>query len=121
MRRNWFGRLFFALALAIQVMSPAAANFTRTDSAKTAFQICLKTAADFAAGDRHSPGVPDRHGGCLFCQMSCDGSAPLGALVVEIGVAPVQWRPSAWTVADRASPTPRSETSHQPRAPPVIS
>jgi hypothetical protein len=121
MRRNWFGRLFFALALAIQVLSPAAANVAQSHagSTKTAFQICLKTAADFATGAPQLPSQPERHGGgCSLCQLSCDAAAPFGAATVEIGLAPVQWRFSAWTVADRPSPTPRDESSHQPRAPP---
>jgi len=124
MRHSWFGRLFFALALAIQVFSPAAANVAQSnaDSAKTAFQICLKTASDFATGKQQRPGLPERHGGsCAFCQLSCDGVAPFGVAVIEIGVAPVQLRSSAWTVADRASPTPREAGSHQPRAPPQYS
>jgi hypothetical protein len=128
MRHNWFGRLFFALALAIQVFSPAAANVAQSnadhlnDSGKTAFQICLKTASDFATGKQQLPGLPERHGGsCAYCQISCDGAVPFGAVVNEIGAAPVQRRLSAWTVADLASPTPRDEASHQPRAPPQYS
>jgi hypothetical protein len=68
------------------------------------------------------PGLPERHGGsCAFCQLSCDGLAPFGAAVIEIGLAPVQMRSSAWTVADRASPTPREASWSQPRAPPLYS
>jgi hypothetical protein len=124
MRHSWFGRLFFALALAVQVFSPAAANVAQSNSgsAKTAFQICLKTASDFATGKQQLPGLPERHGGnCAFCQLSCDGSAPLGAAVHEIGLAPVQLLSSAWTVADRAAPTPREAGWRQPRAPPQYS
>jgi hypothetical protein len=124
MRRNWFGRLFFALALAIQAFSPAAANVAQSNagSAKTAFQICLKTASDFATGNQQSPGQPERHGGgCAFCQISCDGMAPLGAVADEIGLSPVQWRLSDWTAASPASSTPRDESAHQPRAPPKYS
>jgi len=124
MRHSWFGRLFFALALALQVFSPATANVAQSnaDSAKTAFQICLKTASDFVTGKQQLPGQPERHGGgCAFCRLSCDGPAPLGAAVIEIGVAPVQSRSCARTVADRASPTPREASWHQPRAPPQYS
>jgi len=124
MRRSWFGPLFVALALAVQVFSPAAANVARThpDSTKTVFQICLKTASDFATGQQQSPGLPERHGGsCAFCQLSCDGAAPFGATVHEVGLTPVQWLYSPWTAEDRASPTARDETSHQPRAPPQYS
>ncbi len=124
MRQSWFGRLFFALALAIQVFSPAAANVAQSnaDSAKTAFQICLKTASDFATGKQQLPGQAERHGGgCAFCRLSCHGSAPLGAVVAEIGVAPVQWRSCAWTAADRVPPTPREARWRQPRAPPQYS
>jgi Protein of unknown function (DUF2946) len=124
MRHSWFGRLFFALALALQVFSPAAANVAQSnaDSAKTAFQICLKTAPDFATGKQQLPGQPERHGGdCAFCRLSCDGPAPFGAAVIEIGVAPVQSRSRARTVADRASPTPREASWRQPRAPPQYS
>ncbi len=124
MRHSWFGRIFFALALTIQVFSPAAANIaqSKTDSAKTAFQICLKTASDFATGKQQAPGLPERHGGgCAFCRLSCDGSAPFGAVVAEVGVAPVQSRSRAWTAADRALPTPREANWRQPRAPPQYS
>jgi hypothetical protein len=128
MSRSWFGRLLFVLALAIQVFSPAAANVAQSnagplnDQGKTAFQICLKTAADYATGDRQSPGLPERHGGsCAFCQVFCDGAPAFGATVTEVGLAPVQWRFFAWTVADRALPTPRDTSSHQPRAPPKYS
>ena len=112
MRHSWFGRLFFALALTIQVFSPAAANVAQSKKpAKTAFQICLKTASDFATGKQQAPGLPERHGGgCAFCRLSCDGSASFGAVVAEIGVAPVQSRSRAWTAADRASPTRAKQT-----------
>jgi hypothetical protein len=124
MRHSWFGRLFLALALAIQVFSPAAANIAQSNAAstKTAFQICLKTASDFATGKQQLPGRPERHGGgCAFCRLSCDGPAPFAAAVTEIRVAPVQSRSCAWTAADRASPTPREASWRQPRAPPQYS
>ncbi|MGA9826286.1 MAG: DUF2946 family protein [Methylocystis sp.] len=124
MRHSWFGRLLLALALTIQVFSPAAANVAQSNagSAKTAFQICLKSASDFATGEQQLPGRPELHGGgCVFCRLSCDGPAPIGAAVTEIRVAPIQSRARAWTTAGRASPTPREASWRQPRAPPQYS
>ena len=51
--------------------------------------------------------IGERHvGGCVFCQLSCDGLAPFVATVNQIG-APARSRSLAWTAADRAPATPR--------------
>ena len=119
MRIALLGRLIFALALTIQVLSPVASSVARVRAAAPAVQICLKPALVFGTGDRQSPNRPERHGdNCIFCQLSCNGAAPIHVATHEIGVAPVQWRLSRWTVADRAAPTQEHERSHQPRAPP---
>jgi len=125
MTRNWLLGLLFVLAMAIQAIAPAAANFAHSGgpgSDKTTFQLCLKAAADFANGEKRYPGQTEQsHDSCFFCQLSCDGPAPLATSPSAAGLAPVQWRPSAWAEADRAPPTLRREASNQPRAPPKFS
>ncbi len=125
MKRNWLLGLLFLLAMTVQAIAPAAANFAHlggSSSDKTTFQLCLKSAADFANVEKRHPGQTEhRHDSCFFCQLSCDGAGPLAAVVSAASLAPVQWRPSAWAEADRAPPTLRREASNQPRAPPKFS
>jgi hypothetical protein len=124
MPRNWRSVLLFALALAIQALAPAAANFAMarpSGDLRSSIILCLQTGG--SAGDRQQlPGHHDRQrDDCPLCQISCSGVAPLEARPNFAGLAPVQWTALAWTVADRALPAPRHEYSHPARAPPVFS
>jgi hypothetical protein len=123
MRRKWYGVLLFALALAIQALAPAAANVALAaapNEYRLSIQSCLQSGDPAGANQ-----LPGHHEGqcdaCLMCQASCCGVAPLAARPSSAGLAPVQWTALAWTVADRALPAPRHESSHQPRAPPALS
>ena len=125
MRRNLALRLLFALALVVQAFAPAAANViqsARAGAGKTSFQLCLKSAPDFVNGENRQPGAPWRHGeNCFFCQLACEGAAPIVAVSINAGATPVLRRTSAWSITDRAFSTPRFDTSNQPRAPPILS
>jgi hypothetical protein len=123
MRRKWRSVLLFALALAFQALAPAAANVAlaaASDDIRASIQICLQSGGP--AGKNDLPGQTDRqHDACLICQVNCNGVAPLEARPNPVGLAPVQWTALAWTVADRALPALRHDSSHQPRAPPAFS
>jgi hypothetical protein len=123
MRRKWYSVLLFALALAVQALALAAANValaTAPGEYRTSIQLCLQSGD--SAGDNQLPGHHEgQRDACFMCQVSCCGVAPLEARPNPVGLAPVQWTALAWTVADRALPAPRHESSHQPRAPPAIS
>jgi hypothetical protein len=126
MHRSWRGVLLFALALAIQAFAPAAANIAMAQpsgDSRVSFVICLQTGGSPADQQHRLPGQHNnrQHDACPLCQISCSGVAPLEARPNLAGLAPVQWTALAWTVADRALPAPRHESSHQPRAPPALS
>lgn len=122
MRRDWLNVLLFALALAIQAFSPAAANVAVAKGAgdsRASIELCLKV----AAGDQQQiPGQTHQlhRDACLFCQAACDGVAPFAARLVSHGMAPVQWTALVWMVADRALPTAHHDYSRQARAPPTF-
>lgn len=124
MRRNWLTTLLFALALVVQTMAPAAANVASAAGLGTSIasdELCFKVAGS-TDQSQQSPGQSKGHRDvCLLCQSYCDGVAPLGARVIHLGKAPVQWTALFWTVADRALPTPQHDYSRQARAPPAIS
>ena len=120
MRLKLLGRLIFALALTIQVFSPVASSVARAGSANPVFQICLKAALDFATRDQQSPDRSGRHGNgdCLLCQLSCDGSAPVGAVVHDRrGARAVANYPLDGGGPRRADPTKRKIASTQGASP----
>ena len=122
MRYKWCSVLLFALALAVQALAPAAGNiaFAASGDQRFSLQICLQSGG--SDGSNELPGQNDRQrDSCPVCQVSCSGVAPLEARPDPVGLALVQWTALAWTVADRALPAPRHESSHQPRAPPAFS
>lgn len=121
MRRNWLTILLFALALAVQALAPAAAHVASAGITASAAsdETCFTNvgSTDRTQAPGHLKGHRDA---CLFCQSYCDGAAPLGARVIHLGKAPVQWTALFWTVADRALPTPQYDYSRQARGPPAI-
>ena len=125
MRRNRFGVVVFALALAVQVLAPVVVKvaMARTfDDAGRTFSLCLQAGDSPSDNSQRLPGHNDLHrDACLLCQLCCDGIAPIDARSNYIGTAPVQWTAFAWTAADRALPTPHHDHSRQPRAPPAFS
>ncbi len=126
MKRNSLLGLLFVLAMAIQAIAPAAANFAHSggsSSDKTTFQLCLKAATDVANGEKRHPGQTEHHhDSCLFCQLSFAGVGPLAAVFSAASLAPIHWGPSAaWAEADLAPPALRQVASHRARAPPKFS
>jgi hypothetical protein len=122
MRRKRLGVLLFALALAVQVIAPASASvMAEARNSSAAFAICFQ-AGGGPAGDRELPGPNERRSdACPLCQACCVGVAPPAAWPSSVGMAPVQWVASSWTVADRAVPTPHPDYAHRARAPPSLS
>jgi hypothetical protein len=124
MRRNWIGALLFALALALQALTPAAAGVARSGAASP-YEFCWQAAASADAGDlqdRHSglPGADHRHG-CLFCQLSCDGAALLTPNVSSTVVAPFVSRSADFSLSRDLAPPQRRDNSRRARAPPIFS
>jgi hypothetical protein len=124
MRQKWLSVLLFALALAIQAFAPAAADIALASTSgetRASLQICLQSGG--SAGTDELPGpYQSRHDPCLLCQVGSGGLTPLEAGPNPVGLAPVQWTALLpWTVADRALPALRPNSSHQPRAPPANS
>jgi hypothetical protein len=116
----------FGLALAIWAIAPIVGQVgaaRAADLALARFFICFASVGSSPADAQ--PGLPghddDRERACPMCQASCGGVAPIAARPGQVGVAPVQRVALAWTVADRALPTPRRDFSRLARAPPASS
>jgi hypothetical protein len=111
------------LALVLWVAAPVAwsAAAARSAAGSLAFLLTCFAPADSSPAGAY-PGPPGHSGGgrdaCSFCQACCGGAAPMEARPGEVGTAPVQSDSPAWTVADRALPTPRRDHSRLARAPP---
>jgi Protein of unknown function (DUF2946) len=125
MRRNAIATVLFALALGLKVLLPAAAavaDASRHGSQQTAFQDCLKVAADGALGQGQTPGKAERHAaGCPLCQISGEGS--LALLERAPQPAPLTFfdRAAPFGPADWSAPPARLAATHQPRGPPHFS
>ncbi len=119
MRRSAWQVLVFALALAVQVLGPAAASLAMARGAQhgRGIEICAPTSD--GPQDPKRRAAHDHHGSCLLCQLCCNGVAPSEAKSQEFGKASVQWTAWSWTAADRASPAHRHGEPYQARAPPV--
>lgn len=124
---RFLGAALFGLALAVWLAAPLAGRIAtpRSDAAAVARVLTCIASATSGVADAH-PGLPGHNNGgdrdaCMSCQVCCAAAAPLAARPGEVGMAPVQCVSPAWTVADRALPTPRREHSRQARAPPALS
>jgi hypothetical protein len=117
MSRNWLTAILFALALAVQAIAPIAGNVASAQAGVSA--NCL--AAD-GADHKSTPGHVHRHrDSCLLCQTFCDGVAPVETRQASLVFASFDWRPFAWTMADRTLQGPQRDYSRQARAPPSFS
>jgi hypothetical protein len=98
-------------------VAPIAGNVA---AAQTGATNCV-AAAD-AGSHKPAPGHIHRHrDSCLLCQFFCDGVAPVEVRPVSLAVAPVHWRPLAWTTTVRELSRAPRDFSHQARAPPRFS
>jgi len=123
MSRRWITAILFVLALAVQALAPVANGVAaaRGVDVHGLSEICLKAAAPGHETPRAPGHAHHGHHDCALCQAFCDGVAPVAGRPVQLGMAPVQWKSSHWTVADRALPPPPRDYDRQARAPPSFS
>jgi hypothetical protein len=123
MRRNWFCGLLFALALAIQAFSPGATALARSNAvlAKSAYELCWKTAQSGSRQDEDSNQRELRHLGCVFCQASSSGLTPFAPTASAADfVSTDSYLLVAHAVDAPAPPSPFGK-ARRARAPPHIS
>jgi len=125
MRRNAIAVVIFALALGLKALLPAAAvvaDATRSHPQQTAFQDCVRAAADVALGQTQTPGKTQRHAAsCPLCQISSEGSLALLERAPQPAVLAFFGRAAPLRAADRVAPPARLTATHQPRGPPHFS
>lgn len=115
MRREFFGRLLFVLALVLQAFTP-----TTAESHSPSYEIC-SSVDEISIDDIRRTPTP-RHRDCDFC-LSCHAdwrNAPVAATPIADGVAsPEQWTALVWLSVERAPSSLRDRRAHRARGPPI--
>ncbi|WP_363349309.1 DUF2946 family protein [Methylocystis echinoides] len=122
MPRRWLTFALFALALAVQAITPAANGVATAHEAFGLSEICLNAAAEHAS--QKAPGHTHRHHrhhDCALCQSFCDGVAPVAARPMTLGVRSVDWAPVQWAASERLPVATPRDFARQARAPPSFS
>ncbi|HXY57781.1 MAG TPA: DUF2946 family protein [Methylocystis sp.] len=122
MQRNGIVGLLFVLALAIQAMLPGASAFAHSEegSASAGYELCWKTASWAVQKQDEGSGQSERrHDGCLFCQASSSGAAPVVASATTTAFVSTSYQLRRFA-ADAALPRSYDESVRQARAPPQL-
>ena len=120
MRRIRLHTFLFALALALQVLSPVVGNLAvagNIDLGGVSFSVCQSEKSD----PSKAPLSRVHHHVCALCQVYCDGISPVAAGDLVIHAQYTPWRLAHWRLLDRVLPTTTIDYARRARAPPAFS
>ncbi len=116
MPRPWLKLILFALALAVQVIAPAASGVATAYEGGGFQRDCGAVDPRRQSPTRHTNG--QNHHDCALCQSFCDGAAPVPARRPDALLSPAHWVRLHWAQPVGEHPAHSRHSAHRARAPP---